>query len=392
MRRWVLLAVVVSLVFLSGCADIADDQGGDIEGTTTGDDPQQTDDGASDDDRLDSGADTGERSDPPAGRLEIHHIDVGQADSTLLVTPEGETILVDTGDWQSNGAQVLSYLDTLGIERIDHLVATHPHADHIGGHAAVIEQFEENGEGVGRIYDSGQPHDTQTYENYLDAVDAYDHELLLVEAGDELPLSSEGVEAFVLNPPAGDAGDGFHDNSIALAVDFGDVRYLLTGDAEQTAERRLLEEWAAELDADIYQAGHHGSSTSSTEAFVDAVDPEVAVISSGYDSQFGHPHDEVLTRFGAHDIETYWTGVHGTVVVTTDGTSVDVTPAESFSTDPTDLLAEKPPTGRVGRMAAIAGRDGSLVRAGRDDSLVRAGRDDSLVRAGSDRPPARGVG
>jgi len=334
MRRWVLLIVVVFLAASAGCLGasdgIADEDGGS-------DTPTQTGNGS------------------PAGELEVHHIDVGQADSTLVVTPGGETVLVDTGDWRSDGEQVISYLEEHGIERIDHLVATHPHADHIGGHAAVIEHFEEKGDGVGAVYDSGRPHDTQTYENYLDAVDTYGHELLLVEGGDQLPLDSEGVEALVLNPPADSDGGEFHDSSVALAIEFGDVRYLLTGDAEREAESRLSAEWAEQLDADIYQAGHHGSSTSSTGPFLDTVEPRVAVISSDYDSQFGHPHDEVLERFADRGIETYWTGVHGDVVVTTDGDEVTVSPAESFSTDPMDLLAEKHSDSRVGQIAPAGG-------------------------------------
>ena len=348
MRRWVLLGVVVFLVVLSGCAGLSgEDPADNIDGATAdSDDGRQTDDGGP--------ASGGGAGGGTAGSLEVHHIDVGQADSTLLVTPGGETVLVDTGGWQDDGEQVIDYLETLGIDRIDHLVATHPHADHIGGHAAVLEHFETEGEGVGAVYDAGQPHDTLTYERYLDAVDAYGHELLLVEEGDQLPLSG-AVEALVLNPPT-DGSGGLHDRSIALAVEFGDVRYLLTGDAERAVETRLVAEWADELDADVYQAGHHGSSTSSTGAFVDAVDPEVAVISSGYDSQFGHPHDEVLERLAGQGVETYWTGIHGDIVVTTNGTSVDVAPAESFSSDPMDLLAEKQ-GGRVGRRALVGGID-----------------------------------
>ncbi len=341
MRGWVPLAAVVLLVASAGCLGASDGIAGSDGGSGT---PTQAGNGS------------------PSGELEVHHIDVGQADSTLVVTPDGETVLVDTGDWRSDGEQVISYLEEHGIERIDHLVATHPHADHIGGHAAVIEHLEEESDGVGAVYDSGQPHDTQTYENYLDAVDAYGHELLLVEEGDRLPLDSEAVEAVVLNPSADSDGGEFHDNSVALAVEFGDVRYLLTGDAEREAESRLSREWAGRLDADVYQAGHHGSSTSSTGSFLDAVEPRVAVVSSGYDSQFGHPHDEVLERFAERGIETYWTGVHGDIVVTTDGTEVTVNPAESFSTDPMDLLAEKHSDDRVGQMALTGGIDMRLAR------------------------------
>ncbi len=100
--------------------------------------------------------------------------------------------------------------------------------------------------------------------------------------------------------------------------------------------------WAAELDADVYHAGHHGSSTSSTEPFLSEVHPSIAFISSGYDSQYGHPHDEVLERFDEFGIETYWTGVHGDIVLVTDGEAINVETTDSFSTDPLDLLDEKP--------------------------------------------------
>nr|WP_276256458.1 ComEC/Rec2 family competence protein [Halovivax sp. TS33] len=279
-----------------------------------------------------------------AGELEIHHIDVGQADSTLLVTPDGETILIDTGDWPQDGSDVIAYLEARGIDRIDHLVATHSHADHIGGHAAVIEHFETNGDGIGAAYDSGIPASSATYDNYLDAVEEYDVDLLLVERGDELPIEGD-VSARVLNPPPGASRDQIRNNDVALAVEFGAFRYVTTGDAESGGESRMLEEWGSDLEADVYQVGHHGSSTSSSEAFVDAVDPEAAIISSAYDSQYGHPSDDVLERFADREIDTYWTPVHGDIVVRTDGASFEVETGESFSTNAADILDEKPDSG-----------------------------------------------
>ncbi|WP_207592829.1 MBL fold metallo-hydrolase [Halomontanus rarus] len=286
--------------------------------------------------------DDGERD--VAGELEIHHIDVGQADSTLLVTPDGETILIDTGDWPQDGSDVIAYLEAQGIDRIDHLVATHSHADHIGGHAAVIEHFETNGDGIGAAYDSGIPASSATYDNYLDAVEEYDVDLLLVERGDELPIEGD-VSARVLNPPPGASGDQIRNNDVALAVEFGAFQYVTTGDAESGGESRMLEEWGSDLEADVYQVGHHGSSTSSSEAFVDAVDPEAAIISSAYDSQYGHPSDDVLERFADREIDTYWTPVHGDIVVRTDGASFEVETGESFSTNAADILDEKPDSG-----------------------------------------------
>ena len=272
------------------------------------------------------------------GDLEVHHLDVGQADATLLVTPAGETVLIDTGDWRDDGEAVVAFLEERGIDRIDHLVATHAHADHIGGHAAVIEHVEENGDGVGAAYDSGVAHTTQTYETYLDAIEEYDVTLFEVAEGDELPLEDESVDATVLNPPEGESGTDLHYNSVTLLVEFDEFAYLTTGDAEADAEQRLVDEHGDDLAADAYQAGHHGSSTSSTEPFLDVVDPDIAVISSALDSQYGHPHDEVLEAFDERGIETYWTGVHGDVTLETDGESVAVTTEREASADPADLL------------------------------------------------------
>lgn len=279
---------------------------------------------------------------PPEGALRIHHLDVGQADATLFETPADETVVVDTGDFGQNGQRVIDHLETLGIEHVDHLVATHAHADHIGGHAELIQQFETERDGIGLVYDSGVTHTTATYEEYIDAVEQHGHELYLVEEGDSLPV--DGVEMFVLNPPVGDSGEDLDYNCVSLRVEHEGTRYLTTGDAGEPAEERMVSEWSDQLQTDIYQAGHHGSSSSSTEGFVDAADPDRSVISSAYDSQYGHPDAAVLQQFDTFDIETYWTGVHGETVLTVDSEGVTTDTGNSFSTDPLDILAAKPET------------------------------------------------
>lgn len=360
MKRILVVVAVAAMLVLAGCAG-GNGVGDDADPDTDAPDEPTAEDESNDDDETDTAdndvddTDTGSPDDndsvdgeqtPPTtdvnSELEVHHIDVGQADSTLVLTPDDETILIDTGDWRQDGSDVITYLESEGIDRVDHLVATHGHADHIGGHAAVIEHFEENGDGIGAIYDSGVPHDSQTYENYLDTVDEYDHELLIVEAGDELPVNDESVDALVVNPPAGDSGDDLHYNSVSLLLEFGEQSYVTTGDAEDDAEERMADNHGNNLDATVYQAGHHGSSTSSTQPFMDVVDPEIAVVSSAYDSQYDHPNAEVLQRFSDMDIETYWTAVHGDIVVTMDGESVDIDTSDTFSTDPEDLLEERP--------------------------------------------------
>lgn len=309
MKRLFLVVLVATLLVVAGCVD----------GTGVGQEP-----------------DTSSDAD---GKLEIHHIDVGQADATLLIEPTGETMLIDSGDWRQGGSDVIEYLEEQDVDRIDHLVATHAHADHIGGHDAIIEHYETERDGIGTAYDSGVATTSQTHDRYLDAVEAYDVELLTVEEGDSFAFGVATVD--VHNPSVGDAGSDIHYNSVALTIEFGAFEYLTTGDAETTAEDRMIDEHGDDLDSDAYQAGHHGSSTSSTAPFMDRVSPEVAIISSAYDSQYGHPHDEVLADYADRGIDTYWTAVHGNIVLTTDGQIYDLETEHDFSTDAEELLDEK---------------------------------------------------
>ncbi|THE66251.1 MBL fold metallo-hydrolase [Salinadaptatus halalkaliphilus] len=350
MKRLVLLGVVVTMLFVGGCVDgtgqdegavssdgtdelVDPDAAGEPANSETEDEPTATDGGD-------------ESTAPPAdsetgvdGELEIHHIDVGQADATLLIEPSGETMLVDSGDWRDGGDGVIAYLEAQDVDRIDHLVATHAHADHIGGHDTIIEHYETNREGVDTAYDSGVAHTSQTYDRYLDAVEAHDIDLLVVEDGDSFAFGEAAVDIY--NPPAEESGTDLHYNSVALAFEFGEFTYLTTGDAEADAEHRMIDEHD-DLEAKAYQAGHHGSSTSSTESFLEHVSPAAVVVSSDHDSQYGHPHDEVLERFTDRGVETYWTGVHGDVVVRTDGQEYGIETEREFSTDPMALLEAKP--------------------------------------------------
>ena len=322
MRHRVAVVACCLLVVLSGCAglgvgpDGAPADGTPVDGTATP-------------------AGSTEIAPPPNGTLEVHVIDVGQADATLLRTDE-ETMLIDSGDWRDDGETVLEYLDARGVDRIDHLVSTHGHADHVGGHEAIIDHYETEREGVGAVYDSGVTHTSRTYERYLDAVERHDVTLFEVRSGDEIPF--DGSAATVLSPSA-PVGDDLHDNGVSVSVAVGETSFLFTGDAEREAESRLVEAHGDRLDVDVYQAGHHGSNTSSGPAFLDAVDPAVAVVSSGYDSQFGHPHDEPLERFAERDIRTVWTGVHGSIVFESDGERIVVRTQVEATTDPLELKA-----------------------------------------------------
>lgn len=275
------------------------------------------------------------------GTLEVHNINVGQSSSTLFIGPTGETMLVDTGDFNDDGEYVLEYLQRHDIDRIDHLVVSHNDADHIGGNAAVIEYYETEANGIGAIYDPGIAASTNTYEEYLDAVEENGVTLYQTREGDS--ISFDGVDVDVFGPPEPYLeNEARNENSIVLRLQYGDVSFLWTGDAEDGQEAYLVKEYGDELDSTIYKAGHHGSSSSSSGALLDAVQPEAAIISSASDSQYGHPHEEVLQRLADRSIPTYWTATHGTIVFVTDGDGVSIRTQQDATTDPLSLRDEDP--------------------------------------------------
>ncbi len=240
-----------------------------------------------------------------------HFIDVGQADATLLEGPDF-AILIDAGHWQRD--DVIPYLESVPVEEIDLLVGTHPHADHIGQFPQVLGAVE-----VEEVWMPGYEHDSQTYENTMEAIDASGATYTEPRTGDTREIGDATLT--VLNPP-GDDGD-IHETSISVRIDRGDVSFMFTGDAEEQTERWMVES-GLDLDVDIYQVGHHGSYTSSTQAFLDAMTPAVAIYSAGEDNQYDHPHDVVIDRLHESGIQIYGTDLHGTVTVTTGGESYTV--------------------------------------------------------------------
>jgi len=245
--------------------------------------------------------------------LEVRFLDVGQADS-ILIRAGDHAMLIDAGN-NKDGKGVVAYLKSLGIERLDAIVGTHPHEDHIGGMDKVIEAFE-----IGRAYLPDATNNTTTFYDVLDALAARDLRLTTAKAGMTFLL---GDAEFTVLSPAATSYDEMNLHSIVLRMTYGERTFLFCGDAESDNESEMLAS-GRPLSADVLKVAHHGSTTSSTVAFLRAVAPRVAVITVGSGNSFDHPAPQTLDRLAALGTTVYRTDLDGTVVVRSDGTSLDV--------------------------------------------------------------------
>jgi competence protein ComEC len=248
--------------------------------------------------------------------IEVHFLDVGQGDS-ILVKYGNKSMLVDGGPIDA-GQTVASYLKGQGISTIDVLVSTHPHADHIGGLLTVLREFP-----VKVVYDSGIPHTTQTYEEYLTLIDQKNVRYIVPERGDTVDLGP-GVTVQVLSPPPGGiAGGDLNENSIVLKITYGDTSFLLDSDAGFNAEDVMLSS-GYDLKSDVLKVGHHGSKYSSSRAFLKAVDPEYSVIEVGADNPYGHPAPATVAQLEEIGSKVYRTDRDGNIVMVSDGKGIIV--------------------------------------------------------------------
>ncbi|WP_195465265.1 ComEC/Rec2 family competence protein [Faecalispora jeddahensis] len=254
------------------------------------------------------------------GSVSVYYLDVGQGDSELICLPTGENILIDAG--LSEGAdQLTTYLGQLGVRKIDYLIATHPHADHIGGMAKVISNLEIGKIYVPKVADSQVP-TTRVYENMLDAVEKKGLRLTQGKAGMTV-LEQDNTRLEFLAPVEDEYND-LNNYSIVAKLTFGQRTFLFTGDAEKESEQQMVKKYADSLRSDVLKVCHHGSSSSSSVGFLKAVAPKYAIISCGKDNDYGHPNKEVFTRLANVGAEVYRTDEQGTILVSSDGTDLTV--------------------------------------------------------------------
>ena len=265
--------------------------------------------------------------------MQVHFIDVGQGDSILIESPSGKTMLID-GGVKGAGQQIVSYLKELGINKLDIVVATHPDADHIGGLIPVLDNMT-----IEQFYDSGKVHTSQTFEEMLTRIDEKNIPYHVPKIGDDIEFD-KNVNVKVLN--ANDQATDNNDASIVLKMTYGNVSFLLTGDAGVALEKEMLQ---YDVKATVLKAGHHGSNTSSSEEFIQAVKPEVTILSYGEDNKYGHPHAEIVDRLQAIGSKIYATADLGTITVSTDGVNYTVNGKETSSVETGNILSkEEEPT------------------------------------------------
>ncbi len=260
--------------------------------------------------------------------LRVIVMDVRQGDATLIITPKGKTMLIDAGQggskyapYDAARATVIPVLRSLGVEKIDVMVCTHPHEDHVGGLPAVMEEFP-----VGVIYDSGFDHTASNYQKMLEMARDREIPVKIPVTGDLIPLC-DSVTVQVLGPtlPLNRRYDSNPNNhSVVVRVKYGDFSFLNSGDAEHELESLILST-GARLKSTVLNTGHHGSRTATGTEFFALVNPEVAVISAGKRNRFDHPHWDTMSRLRKTGTRVMRTDYHGHIIFTSDGKTYEVT-------------------------------------------------------------------
>jgi len=243
----------------------------------------------------------------------VYFLDVGQGDS-IFIEMENITILIDGGP-RSAGSTVLSFLSSINVTQIDFMIATHPDEDHIGGLVSVLESMT-----VDVVLYNGQNRTTQVFENFTDL--AVQRNLTLAERYQFYFLTTTS-NFTILNPVQPLEFGETNLNSIVIRLQVGNVSFLFAGDAEIASEQSMLNA-GLHLKSDVLKVGHHGSSTSTSPAFLDAVNPSIAVISAGVNNRYGHPDNETVQRLLNKGVAVYGTYISGTIVFSTDGNMITV--------------------------------------------------------------------
>lgn len=263
----------------------------------------------------------------PDSSLEIHYIDVGQGDAALIKNGS-HAMLFDAGQ-NDQGTKIQAYLQSQGVTSLDYLIVSHPDSDHEGGADVILTKFD-----CETVIMPDYDKDTATHRDVLKAMEYKGYQNTLPVVGASYSL---GDASFTIIAPNKSYGDHTNDYSVGMILTFGENRFLFTGDAETEAEADIVRN-GIDISADVYQVGHHGSSTSSSDELLDQADPSFAVISCGEGNSYGHPRAETLNKFRQRGIQVFRTDEQGTIVAVSDGSQItwNSSPSETWkSGEPT---------------------------------------------------------
>jgi competence protein ComEC len=256
------------------------------------------------------------------GKMKVHFIDVGQGDAILIETPS-KNVLIDGGN---RGTTVVTYLKDQGLNSLDLVIATHAHADHSGGLINVFQSIP-----VKEVIDPGVVHTNKTFEDYLTLIDLKNIKFTVGQANMVRDFGDGTV--MVIAHPSDPYGSPINDTSIVVRMTFGEISFLFTGDAERPSEEQILRQ-GYNLKSTVLKVGHHGSNTSTTASFINAIAPEVAIIMVGQGNRYGHPHDETLLRLTNAKIDIYRTDIHGTIIITANDQTFEVNQKQPYQYNP----------------------------------------------------------
>lgn len=244
--------------------------------------------------------------------LKVHYLDVGQGDSIFIELPNNETMLIDAAEsYQSEN--IINYLKNLNYQKIDYVIGTHPHTDHIGGLKDIINTFE-----IGKIYMPKVVSTTKTYESLLMAIKDKNLKINTAKAGTSI-IDTDALKINILAPNNSTYTE-LNNYSVVTKITYGTTKFLFMGDAEKLSENEIKEN----VTADVIKIGHHGSNTSSSIDFIKKVNAKYGIISVGLNNKYNLPKEETITNWENSGTKIYLTSTNGTIRASSDGTNIKI--------------------------------------------------------------------
>lgn len=248
------------------------------------------------------------------GNMIVNYIDVGQADA-ILVEVGSKKLLIDAGKTEA-GEKVAEFLDDKNVKKIDYVIATHPHEDHVGGMSYIIDNFD-----IGKFYSPKVTTTTKTYENMINSLKKKNLKITSLKGGEDPGIDLDGAKIEVFSPNSYKYED-LNNYSPIIKITYGEKSFLFTGDAEKEIENEVIDK-NVDLKSDVLKVGHHGSTSSTTQEFLNEVSPSIAVISVGKNNTYKHPGEKTLIKLEKKNVKIYRTDIDGNIILSTDGSKIE---------------------------------------------------------------------